>query len=195
MKSMANGDSPRLDPDIAAVAYDDARDAKQLSPAENADLCAGCVQCCTYLTIEIDAPRVAWEYDQWIWALHHEGIELYVERPERWFLHVGARCRQLTPAGRCGIHGHHPVLCREHDPRSCERRYPLSDLRAWFHDAGELEAWIRRERPAHWARLAAHRDAATRAASAPTAGFVALAALTRPSPGPRATEARGAGTV
>ena len=67
---------------------DDGSDAKELSPEENADLCRGCVACCTYITVEVDAPRAAWEYDQWIWALHHEGIEMYVERPEHWFLHV-----------------------------------------------------------------------------------------------------------
>jgi len=136
---------------------EDARDAKELSSEENADLCTGCVKCCTYITIEIDAPRAAWEYDQWIWALHHEGIEVYVERPERWYVHVATRCRQLQSNGRCGIHGRHPVLCREYDPRSCERRLPLADQRAWFHDAYEFESWIARERPAHWRKLMAWR--------------------------------------
>jgi len=135
----------------------DPRDPKELSAAENADLCRGCTACCTYITIEVDAPRAAWEYDQWIWALHHQGIEMYLERPEKWFLHVATVCRQLDPRGRCSIHGRHPVLCREYDPRSCERRYALSDQRAWFHDAYELEGWLARERPAHWKRLMAWR--------------------------------------
>jgi Fe-S-cluster containining protein len=139
-------------------APEDRRDALDLSPAENADLCAGCVACCTYITIEIDAPRAAWEYDQWIWALHHRGIELYVERPEKWFLHIATVCRQLGPDGRCRIHGRHPVLCREYDPRSCERRLPLADIRAWFHEAFELERWIERERPSHWKKLMAFRS-------------------------------------
>ena len=153
MKTHPHG-APRND---APPADDDGRDAKELSPDENADLCAGCVKCCTYITIEIDAPRAAWEYDQWIWALHHEGIEVYVERPERWYVHVATKCRQLQSNGRCAIHGRHPVLCREYDPRSCERRLPLADQRAWFHDAYELEAWIAKERPAHWKRLMAYR--------------------------------------
>ena len=128
-----------------------------LSAAENAGLCHGCVTCCTYITVEIDAPRAAWEYDQWIWALHHHNIEIYVERPERWYLHVAAVCRQLKRDGRCAIHGRHPVLCREYDPRDCERRLPLADQRAWFHNAEEFEAWLTRERPVHWKRLMAHR--------------------------------------
>lgn len=158
----------------------DERDATELSAAENADLCAGCVRCCTYVVIEIDAPHAGWEYDQWIWTLHHQGIEIYVERPEKWFLHIETRCRQLDARGRCGIYHERPVLCREYDPRGCERRYPLSEVRAWFHDAGELEAWLRAERPAHWQRLLAHRARAAAAeAPAMTAapGFVALGSL------------------
>jgi len=139
------------------AAQDDARDAKELGSQENADLCAGCVRCCTYITVEIDAPRSPWEYDQWIWALHHQNISLFVEKPERWFLHIDTVCEQLNEQGRCRIHGRHPVLCREYDPRSCERRLPLADMRAEFHHADEFERWLERERPAHFRRLMAHR--------------------------------------
>lgn len=138
-------------------ATDVPREPLELSPVENADLCEGCARCCSYLAIAIDSPRASWEYDQWIWALHHEKVSIYVEQPEAWFIHFETRCRQLDARGRCSIHGRHPVLCREYDPRSCERRYPLSGMRAWFHNAEELEAWLARERPAHWARLLAWR--------------------------------------
>ena len=133
-------------------------DARALTSAENADLCAGCVKCCTYIAIEVDSPRSASEYDQWIWALHHRGVSLYVERPEKWFLCVETVCEQLDAAGRCRIHGRHPVLCREYDPRDCERRVPLVGIQAWFHDAASLEAWIREKRPKHWGRLMAYRN-------------------------------------
>ncbi|HYM82352.1 MAG TPA: YkgJ family cysteine cluster protein [Candidatus Limnocylindria bacterium] len=141
----------------SSTAVNDARDARALTSTENADLCAGCVKCCTYITVEIDAPRAAWEYDQWIWALYHQGVSLYVERPERWFVHFEAVCTRLDRAGRCAIHGRHPVLCREYDPRSCERRLPLAEIRAWFDDGDQLEAWIRVHRPAHHRRLLAYR--------------------------------------
>ncbi len=169
----------------------DRRDARQLSPAENADLCAGCVKCCTYITVEVDSPRAAWEYDQWVWALHHEQINLYVEKPERWFLHFDTRCRQLQPDGRCAIYGRHPVLCREYDPRNCERRLPLADIAAWFHSPAEFEAWIRERRPRHWERLVAYRQGAGArpAEPRPAAGFVPLEVLAAARP------ARGAPTT
>ena len=169
-----------------AAVEEDGRDARALSAGENADLCSGCVRCCTYLTVEIDAPRAAWEYDQWVWALHHEHVNLYLERPERWFLHFETRCRQLQPSGRCGIHGRHPVLCRDYDPRSCERRLPLADVIAWFHTAEEFESWIRARRPRHFERLLAYRLAPAHAdAPAAAPGFVPLHALLAESVAPR----------
>ena len=179
-------DRPHPDPHhhTAPVELDDPRDALELPAEENADLCAGCVKCCTYIAVEVDSPRAAWEYDQWVWALYHQGIELYVERPERWFLHVETRCRQLNASGRCDIYGRHPVLCREYDPRSCERRVPLADVRAWFKSAEALEDWIRRERPAHWRQLQRYRApiaAEARPAAGAAPAFVALASLAMPA--------------
>lgn len=145
-----------LAPDATVVA-DDGRDAKELSRDENSRLCEGCVKCCTYITVEVDAPRAAWEYDQWIWALHHRGIQLYVEAPEHWFVHFETVCEKLDHAGRCSIHGRHPVLCREYDPRTCERRLPLAEIRAWFNRGEDLEAWLAEHRPAHYRRLMAFR--------------------------------------
>src|SRR6185436_19148127 len=66
----------------------DTRIALQLPASENADLCSGCTRCCETVSIEVDTPRSPWEYDQWIWVLHHQNLEVYVERPERWFLHI-----------------------------------------------------------------------------------------------------------
>ena len=131
----------------------DTRAARELSAAENADLCAGCVRCCSYVTIEVQAPRGPRDYDQWLWAIMHRGVSLYVERPERWFVALDTPCENLTAEGRCGIYGRHPVLCREYDPRDCERRVPLEEPRAWFHTAEDLERWLARERPAHYRAL------------------------------------------
>lgn len=136
---------------------DETRDALALSADENADLCAGCVKCCTYVTVEIDKPRTSREYDQWIWALHHTGLSLYVENPERWSLCIEAVCEKLDDNGRCGIYGRHPVLCREYDPRSCERRLPLATIRARFHSGEEFERWLEVHRPSHYVKLMAFR--------------------------------------
>ncbi len=135
----------------------DRRAALELPASENAELCSGCTRCCETVSIEVEAPGTPREYDQLVWVLHHRGLELYIERPGRWMLHIETRCEKLNEHGRCGIHGKHPVLCREYDPRTCERRAPLTEVAAWFHDAAELEAWLRNSRPVHWKRLEAWR--------------------------------------
>jgi Fe-S-cluster containining protein len=146
---MSRTRSPDLDTDT--------RDALELPAGENADLCAGCTRCCEAVSIEVDAPRTPREYDQWVWVLHHRGLGIFVEKPERWFLNIETRCEKLDAHGRCSIHGEHPILCREYDPRSCERRGALTDVVAWFHDAAELEDWLKQTRPGHWRRLEAWR--------------------------------------
>lgn len=143
--------------DDSAV-LEDERDAILLTADENSDLCAGCTRCCETVSIEVDAPRSPWEYDQWIWVLHHRNLELYLEKPERWYLHIEAPCAQLKPNGHCAVYADRPVLCREYDPRNCERRAPLSDITAWFKTAVDLEVWLQKNRPIHWKRLLAHRE-------------------------------------
>ena len=138
---------------MATPPTEDHRDALELSADENADLCSGCSSCCESVSIEIDKPRTNHEYDQWIWVLHHENLEIYVEKPEAWYLHIATRCAQLGEDQRCRIYGRHPVLCREYDPRGCERRAPLSDIVAWFKTAAEMEAWLEVNRPAHFKRM------------------------------------------
>lgn len=149
------------------LVLDDTRDALELSADENSELCAGCSRCCETVSIEVDAPRSPWEYDQWIWVLHHRNLELYLEKPERWYLHIETRCRHLQDDRHCSIYGRHPVLCREYDPRECERRAPLSDIIAWFKCAEDLERWLQEKRPAHWQRLVAHRAKGATVAGAP----------------------------
>lgn len=195
MKSITRSHAPVKPPgseQSAAPVAEDGRDALALSADENADLCSGCVKCCTYITVEVDAPRSPWEYDQWIWALHHRNIGLFVEKPERWFLSVDAVCEQLNDQGRCSIYGRHPVLCREYDPRSCERRLPLADIAAWFSNAAELEEWLRVKRPAHWARLMKYRNdqpqgppkARGRRSAVPVPSLIGITGLDRSEPAP-----------
>lgn len=171
---------PPKDSGLLVGSDDDLRDALELGSQENADLCAGCTRCCETVSIEIDAPRSAWEYDQWVWVLHHETLEVYLEKPERWFLHIETRCAKLDHNGRCSIHGKHPILCREYDPRVCERRLPLADIAAWFKNADALEAWLQDHRPSHWNKLQAWRvkkigTLARKAPKLPTRALVQIA--------------------
>lgn len=169
---------------------EDERDAIDLTADENADLCSGCTRCCETVSIEIDAPRSPWEYDQWIWVLHHRNLEIYLEKPEAWYLHIEAPCEQLKPNGHCAVYEERPVLCREYDPRGCERRAPLSDITAWFKNAANLERWLQEKRPAHWKRLVEHRKTRSGATGGGSALANALVQLAEPKAHEPATKLR-----
>ncbi len=123
-----------------------------LTGAQNMMLCAGCVRCCTYVAVVVDAPDTPWQYDQYVWLLEHRNIWMYVERGNHWYVQFETVCERLSPEGRCTIHGKHPVLCKKYDARNCERRGELSDVIARFRQGPELVAWLETKRPKHYAR-------------------------------------------
>jgi hypothetical protein len=166
---------------------DDGRASHELSAGENANLCADCQKCCTYITVEIDSPRSAQDYDQWIWALYHDHISIFVEKPEKWFLQVDTLCGKLDSKGRCSIYGGHPVLCRQYDPRYCERRHRVPGILHVFKTGEELEAWIRARRPGHYRNLVRFRDAHPVGGAAPGPALVQIE--------PATTNGRGRGTA
>lgn len=130
-------------------------DSGPLDAAQSMMLCAGCVRCCTYVAVEVDAPDTPWQYDQYVWLLYHKNIWMYVEKGNHWYVQFETVCDKLAPTGRCTIHGEHPALCKKYDARSCERRGELSDVIARFHDGQDLVRWIAAHRPKHHARYLA----------------------------------------
>jgi hypothetical protein len=126
-----------------------------LTPAQNMMLCAGCVRCCTYVAVEVDAPDTPWQYDQYVWLLYHKNIWMYVEKGNHWYVQFETVCDKLSPQGHCTVHGKHPVLCKNYDARSCERRGVLSDVIARFKDGDDLVRWIAEHRPKHHQRYMA----------------------------------------
>lgn len=131
-----------------------------LTGAQNRALCSGCQRCCTYVAVEVDAPDTPWMYDQYVWLLYHKNVWMYVERGNKWYVQFETVCEKLGPRGECRVHGAHPVLCREYDARTCERRGELSEVIARFYDGDDLVRWIAARRPTHHRRYRAWFDAA-----------------------------------
>jgi hypothetical protein len=141
-----------------------------LSAAQCMSLCAGCQRCCTYVAVEVDAPDAPWMYDQYVWLLYHKGVWMYVEKGNKWFVQFETVCEKLAPSGACNVHGSHPVLCKDYDARSCERRGELSDIAARFFDGDDLVRWLEARRPSHYRRYRAWFDAAHAPAAPPAPG-------------------------
>ena len=70
--------------------------------------------------LEIDAPTRKSDFENIRWYLCHHDTTIYVEKGNKWFLHILSPCRYLTGDGRCGVYENRPENSREHDPAECE---------------------------------------------------------------------------
>jgi Fe-S-cluster containining protein len=142
---------------------DDARDdGERLLPVISKATdhpCFECAKCCTYVAVEIDTPTTAKEYDQVVWYLYHQHVEVFVDWDDAWHVLFRTRCEQLTPAGLCGVYAQRPAICKDFDWRECEQRFTPEDgppdKLAW-RTAGEFLAWFEKQRPRAYARYRAH---------------------------------------
>ncbi|MEK6799834.1 MAG: YkgJ family cysteine cluster protein [Planctomycetota bacterium] len=83
-------------------------------------LCEHCTAaCCRYLSLPLDTPRNARDYDDVRWYLMHEGVMVYVEEG-RWYIQLQARCRNLGADNRCMVYETRPTICREYEPGDCD---------------------------------------------------------------------------
>jgi hypothetical protein len=121
--------------------------------------CFECAKCCTYVAIEIDDPSTNTEYDQIVWYLYHQGVEIFVDWDGDWHVLFRTRCENLTGAGLCGVYERRPVICKDFDWRECEQRFTPEDgppdKHAWVR-ADDFLAWFRTQRPKAFARYQAH---------------------------------------
>ncbi|MGH7724751.1 MAG: hypothetical protein ACREOU_04920 [Candidatus Eiseniibacteriota bacterium] len=153
--SSKNGHPKKIESSKFQLTADPIPEDGPLTASQSMMLCAGCVRCCTYVSVEVDPPVTPWQYDQYVWLLYHANVWMYLEVGNRWFVQFETRCEKLSPQGHCTVHGRHPALCKDYDPRSCERRAPMDDLRARFHDGEELLAWLEKNRPVQYRRYRA----------------------------------------
>lgn len=121
--------------------------------------CHECAKCCTYVAVEIDTPTTPREYDQIVWYLYHQGVEVFVDWDGAWHVLFRTRCENLTSAGLCGVYARRPAICKDFDWRECEQRFTPEDgppdKHAWA-SADEFLAWLRKQRPKAFARYQAH---------------------------------------
>ena len=128
----------------ATALDEDKRPAHTLVHRERRPL-HGCVKCCTYHHRRSRRPA------------RGVGIRpMDLGAPSRHDPSCSSRSRALVPrtsprpavsldvSGRCKIHGRHPVLCRGTIRASCERRLPLEDATAWFHNARGWRTWLQK---------------------------------------------------
>ena len=108
------------------------------------DTCQKCNRCCSYFCVEVDPPESRSEIDDYIWILAHEGVSIHVEE-DIWNLMVKNRCRYLGDKSECTIYDRRPVICRKHEPGTCEFNsesdHDYDDVDHIFDDIEKLQAY------------------------------------------------------
>ena len=108
--------------------------------------CSFCKQsiCCTYITMQLDAPRSMRDFDHLLWQTAHEAVQIYKDE-DGWFLLVNNKCRHLQTDGGCGVYETRPIVCREHDNDFCEYDEPAEGgFELFFDGYNSLEKYCKK---------------------------------------------------
>jgi hypothetical protein len=115
--------------------------------------CFQCVQCCSYVAIEIDAPTSMKEYDYIVWYLVHRDVSVFVDWEGSWFIKFESRCEHLTARGSCDRYSSRPHLqgfrlarVREPPERGAGRKW-------LFETSDQFLRWFEKRRPKAFQRF------------------------------------------
>ncbi|MCH7650290.1 MAG: YkgJ family cysteine cluster protein [Nitrospinae bacterium] len=108
------------------------------------DQCKNCLpaKCCTYFSVEIDAPETRKDHEAMLWQIAHKGVSIYIYR-KAWYLMVDTVCGFLTPENKCAIYETRPYICREHSIDTCEYTGDDYGFTEHFKSYDDLLAWIK----------------------------------------------------
>ncbi|MCB9882014.1 MAG: YkgJ family cysteine cluster protein [Planctomycetes bacterium] len=105
--------------------------------------CAACPRskCCRQISVEIDKPVDADDFEDLLWFVAHRGVSLFVDEGD-WYVSMETPCTHLQQDGLCGIYEDRPKICRDYSSDGCDRdedtEYDLS-----FQTHEELLAYVR----------------------------------------------------
>lgn len=119
-------------------------DRKELDPRDG-NPCAGCSNCCEYLSLEIDRPSTIRDFDQILWYLLHKDVWVYIDHENDWYVQFNTPCEKLDQR-RCGYYAQRPMVCRNYEPASCARYGEGPTEKYLFKDEKDLFRYLAAKR-------------------------------------------------
>jgi uncharacterized protein len=114
----------------------------EITDANRCNYCTA--KCCGYITQAIDTPRSIHDFDVLLWQIAHHGVHVFKDS-SGWYLLSSTKCQFLTVSHRCGIYDTRPIICREHDNKSCEYDVPIDEgCNLYFQTYQQLDAYCRK---------------------------------------------------
>ncbi|WP_455198733.1 YkgJ family cysteine cluster protein [Kaarinaea lacus] len=102
-------------------------------------------KCCNHISMEIDTPETMKDFDQLLWKISHQQIEIYKDEGSWHLMVVNVPCANLLPDGACGIYEKRPMICREYSNEYCEFDSSAEDdFDLHFRDYESLEKYCRK---------------------------------------------------
>jgi len=96
-----------------------------------------------HVAVEFDTPLTREEYDEVVWFLLHEDVQVYIDDEDKWYLEFKTKCTPLGEDGRCSIYGRRPQICRDYETDSCVRHGDGSPYKHYFTTVPEFESFWR----------------------------------------------------
>ena len=83
--------------------------------------CGDCnAKCCRYVATEIDKPENKKDYENILWYLLHENVEVFIEDDD-WYIQFSTPCKALDKNWECTIYPKRPEICKGLSIENCER--------------------------------------------------------------------------
>jgi len=114
--------------------------------------CAGCSNCCEYVSLEIDRPTDLTDFDQIFWYLVHKDVWVYIDDEKDWYIQFNTPCDKLVEQ-RCGFYPHRPQLCRDYEPETCVRYGDGDPEEYLFKNETDLFNYLSKKRPKLYAKM------------------------------------------
>src|SRR5512140_3295129 len=112
-----------------------------MSPVDWTRTCIGCQYCCTYVSLEIDAPKTDADHDVIRWYLAHRNISIYIGDDDAWYFLVDNPCENLTAEG-CRIYEDRFQICRHYEASKCEMTLGVPGEKLLFRTVEDYDRWL-----------------------------------------------------
>lgn len=111
---------------------------------ENKKLCDNCDLCCKYITLEIDKPINKTDYNNIIWQLLHENVNVFIDHDNDWYVEFITPCLALDKKTKlCTIYKDRPKICRDYVQTDCVKYNNEPAEKIYFKNAESFKKYLK----------------------------------------------------
>ncbi len=117
------------------------------TPAKNKELCKNCDACCRYVAVQIDEPEDNDDYQNIIWQLLHENVNVFIDWDNDWYLEFVTPCEKLNQeTGLCSDYDNRPSVCSNYSQEECPYHTQAAAEKKYFKTADEFKKYWKKKK-------------------------------------------------